>query len=122
VRGFGARHRRARRDRGPRHVHRGARGRRAPLLTRRKRGPRFTQAPASTPATLANLSNAQLAREWHSSYTALAAARDPRSLERICALRRCQLDEIERRTPGGLQRWVESGNGVRGDSAPFLGG
>ena len=92
------------------------------LLTRRKRGTRFTQAPASTPATLANLSNAQLAREWHSSYTALAAARDPRSLERICALRRCQLDEIERRTPGGLQRWVESGNGVRGDSAPFLGG
>jgi hypothetical protein len=93
------------------------------LLTRRKTtGSRFTQAPASVPSTLANLSNAQLAREWHTSYTALAAARDPRSLERICALRRCQLDEIERRTPGGLQRWVESGNGVRGDSAPFLGG
>ncbi len=90
------------------------------LLTRRKRV--VPQAPAPAPSTLANLSDAQLAREWHTSYTALAAARDAGSLERICALRRCQLDEIERRTPGGLQRWAESGAWLRGDSAPFLGG
>jgi hypothetical protein len=96
------------------------------LLTRRKRrSPAVTwapQAPAPAPATLANLSNAELAREWHTSYTALTAARDAAALERICALRRCQLEEIERRTPGGLQRWIESGTWVRGDSAPFLGG
>jgi hypothetical protein len=90
------------------------------VLTRRKRG--VAQAPAPVPSTLASLSNAQLAREWHTSYTALTAARDPKSLERICALRKCQLDEIERRTPGGLQRWAESGAWLRGDSAPFLGG
>jgi len=90
------------------------------LLTRRKR--RVAQAVAPAPSTLASLSDAQLAREWHTSYTALAAARDAGSLERICALRRCQLDEIERRTPGGLQRWAESGAWLRGDSAPFLGG
>ena len=90
------------------------------LLTRRKRG--AMQAPAPAPSTLADLSDAQLAREWHASYTALAAARDAGSLERICALRRCQLDEIERRAPGGLQRWAESGTWLRGDSAPFLGG
>ena len=77
------------------------------LLTRRKRG--VMQPPAPAPSTLADLSDAQLARDWHTSYTALAAARDAGSLERICALRRCQLDEIERRTPGGLQRWAESG-------------
>ena len=100
----------------------------APLLvTRRKRtaprtAARVAQTPLAVPATLAHLSNAQLAREWHTSYTALAAARDAGSLERICALRRCQLDEIERRTPGGLQRWAESGAWLRGDSAPFLGG
>jgi hypothetical protein len=92
------------------------------VLTRRKRGVVQAQAQAPAPSTLSNLSNAQLAREWHTSYTALAAARDPGSLERICALRKCQLDEIERRAPGGLQRWVESGAWVRGDSAPFLGG
>jgi hypothetical protein len=90
------------------------------MLTRRKR--RVAQAPAPAASTLASLSNAQLAREWHTSYTALTAARDPGSLERICALRKCQLDEIERRTPGGLQRWAESGAWLRGDSAPFLGG
>lgn len=73
-------------------------------------------------SALENLSNAQLAREWHASYTALAMARDPRSLELICGLRRRQLDEIERRAPGGFQRWIESGTWVRGDSAPFLGG
>lgn len=73
-------------------------------------------------ASLAHLSNAELARQWHASYTALAMARDPRSLELICALRRRQLDEIERRAPGGYHRWIESGSWVRGDSAPFLGG
>ena len=97
------------------------------LLTRPKRtgartAPQPAEAPAAVPETLAHLSNAQLAREWHTSYTALSAARDAAALERICALRRCQLEEIERRTPGGLQRWIESGAWVRGDSAPFLGG
>ena len=91
------------------------------LLTRRKRGV-MQRSRRPPPRRSRNLSNAQLAREWHTSYTALATARDPGSLERICALRRCQLDEIERRAPGGLQRWVESGAWVRGDSAPFLGG
>jgi hypothetical protein len=97
----------------------------APLLwTRRKRvtPPGVGQAAAPERSSLATLSNAQLAREWRTSYTALAAARDPRSLELICALRRRQLDEIERRAPGGFHRWIESGSWVRGDSAPFLGG
>jgi hypothetical protein len=94
----------------------------APLVwTRRARRP-AEQAAVQDRSALENLSNAQLAREWHASYTALAMARDPRSLELICGLRRRQLDEIERRAPGGFQRWIESGTWVRGDSAPFLGG
>jgi hypothetical protein len=104
----------------------------APLLwTRRSRSrsrtrsrTRAAAAPvaAQAPPSLANLSNAQLAREWHASYNALAMARDLASMELICALRRRQLDEIERRAPGDFQRWISSGSWVRGDSAPFLGG
>jgi hypothetical protein len=99
----------------------------APLLWTRRRHAKPESGPvgqvvAPERSGLAALSNAELAREWHTSYTALAAARDPRSLELICALRRCQLDEIERRAPGGFHRWIESGSWVRGDSAPFLGG
>jgi hypothetical protein len=96
----------------------------APLLwTRRKRSAKVTApAPKEERSSLALLSNAQLAREWHASYAALAMARDPGSLELIYALRRRQLDEIERRAPGGFHRWISSGSWVRGDSAPFLGG
>jgi hypothetical protein len=43
------------------------------------------------------------------------------TLGRICAVRKQQLDEIERRDPTGFHRWISSGYWVRGDSAPFLG-
>ncbi len=93
------------------------------VWTRRMRSPQTAQPTAvEERSSLAQLSNAQLAREWHASYTALARARDPGSLEMICTLRRRQLDEIERRAPGGFHRWISSGSWVRGDSAPFLGG
>ncbi len=100
----------------------------APLLwtnrTRTRTRTRAAAAPvaAQAPSSLANLSNAQLAREWHASYNALAMAHDLASMELICTLRRRQLDEIERRAPGDFQRWNSSGSWVRGDSAPFLGG
>jgi len=98
----------------------------APLLwTRRRRPRRIAEPPVveeEERSSLAMLSNAQLAHEWHVSYRALTMARDPGSLELIYGLRRRQLDEIERRAPGGFHRWISSGSWVRGDSAPFLGG
>ncbi len=96
----------------------------APLVWTRRRRPRqVTEPPVGEQrSSLAMLSNAQLAHEWHVSYTALTMARDPGSLELIYALRRRQLDEIERRAPTGFHRWISSGSWVRGDSAPFLGG
>jgi hypothetical protein len=96
----------------------------APLLwTRRMRARQVTEQPVvEERSSLAMLSNAQLAHEWHVSYTALTMARDPGSLELIYTLRRRQLDEIERRAPSGFHRWISSGSWVRGDSAPFLGG
>ncbi len=72
-------------------------------------------------APLRGLSNAQLSRAWKRSYAELAAARDAVTLARLCAVRRQQLDEIERRDPTGFGRWINSGYWVRGDSAPFLG-
>ena len=67
----------------------------APLVwTRRTRKPTEQAAAVEEDrSALRHLSNAQLAREWHASYTALAMVRDPRSLELICGLRRRQLDE-----------------------------
>lgn len=96
----------------------------APLLWTRRRRPRpVTEQPVvEERSSLAMLSNAQLAHEWHVSYTALTMARDPGSLELIYGLRRRQLEEIERRAPSGFHRWISSGSWVRGDSAPFLGG
>jgi hypothetical protein len=79
------------------------------------------QEPEKDAAPLRRLSNPQLARAWHTSYGQLATAHDPTALDRICALRRQQLDEIERRDPTGFHRWISSGYWVRGDSAPFLG-
>ena len=98
----------------------------APLLwTRRRRPRRVPERPVVVEeegSSLATLSIAQLAHEWHVSYTALTMVRDPGSLELIYGLRRRQLDEIERRAPSGFHRWISSGSWVRGDSAPFLGG
>jgi hypothetical protein len=79
------------------------------------------QAAAATEAPLRSLSNTQLARAWQSSYADLTAAHDAITLGRVCAVRKHQLDEIERRDPTGFHRWISSGYWVRGDSAPFLG-
>lgn len=96
----------------------------APLVWTHRKRPRQVaeQEAVAVRSPLAALSNAQLAQEWHVSYTALTMARDPGSLELIYALRRHQLDEIERRAPSGSTRWISSGSWVRSDSAPFLGG
>lgn len=70
--------------------------------------------------TLAALSDAELARAWRCSHGRLCRARDGAELGRVSALRRRQLDEMERRDPVGFRRWVGSGTWVTGDSAPFL--
>jgi len=78
------------------------------------------RAPA-TGADLTGLSDAQLGREWRLSHALLAQAHTSTELDWLCALRRRQLDEMERRNPTGFQRWIGSGGWVTGDSAPFLG-
>jgi hypothetical protein len=87
---------------------------------RSPRGEATTVGPDGPP--LSGLTNVQLARGWQTSYAELTKAADATALERICVLRRRQLDEIERRDPEGFHRWISTGYWVRGDSAPFLGG
>ncbi len=95
-----------------------------PLVWSHRRPPAARPAvpePEDDAAPLRGLSNLQLSRAWQTSYSQLAAAHDAASLNRVCAVRRQQLDEIERRDPTGFHRWISSGYWVRGDSAPFLG-
>lgn len=83
---------------------------------------RPAEAPPAGPGELAQLTPAELAREWRISYLRLGQARDPLTLATVVQLRARQLDEIERRDPAGYRRWVGSGNWVRCDSVPFLSG
>jgi hypothetical protein len=71
---------------------------------------------------LTALTDVQLGRAWRSSHAGLGRARTAAELARLCAVRRRQLDEMERRNPSGFHRWIGSGSWVTGDSAPFLGG
>ncbi len=88
---------------------------------RRPDRPGDTGAGPAAGAELTNLSDAQLGREWRLSHALLAQAHTSTELDWLCALRRRQLDEMERRNPTGFQRWIGSGCWVTGDSAPFLG-
>jgi hypothetical protein len=78
--------------------------------------------PAEPADSLTTLTNAELGRAWRRSHARLSGVRDAGELERVCLLRRRQLDEMERRDPVGFRRWLGSGSWVMGDSAPFLGG
>jgi hypothetical protein len=71
---------------------------------------------------LTDLSDAELGRAWRHSYTRVVHAQNARELGRLSALRRQQLDEIERRDPAGFRRWFAGGGYVTGDSPPFLSG
>jgi hypothetical protein len=69
---------------------------------------------------LAALSNDQLGREWRRSHASLIRAGCLGEYSRIYALRRRQLDEMERRDPEGFDRWIFGGGWVTCDTAPFL--
>ncbi len=70
--------------------------------------------------TLTELSDAELGRAWRRSHAGLRRARDGAQLDRLYAVRRRQLDEMERRHPQGFRRWLHDGGSVSGSSAPFL--
>lgn len=77
--------------------------------------------PVGVDVDLRAMPDRQLAREWRRSHSQLAGVRNAAELGAVVAMRRRQLDEMERRDPAGCRRWLASGGWVRSDSAPFLG-
>lgn len=73
-------------------------------------------------AELRGLSDGELGRAWHRSHVLLGTAGTAAELDRLVAVRRSQLDEIERRDPEVLRRRASCASWVPGDSAPFLNG
>ncbi len=55
------------------------------------------------------LSNEELCREWRRSFVALQCARSHAEFMRIVGMRQVYLDEMDRRSPAGLDAWLASG-------------
>lgn len=55
---------------------------------------------------LETLSTPALCRQWQRSYLVLTAATDPATREQVVALRRRYLDELDRRDPAAVTRWL----------------
>lgn len=69
-----------------------------------------------------DLSLDELGREWQRTAAALAAATDPAARELLVRRRQEALDELERRDPAGVARWLSRGATVDGDPARHLRG
>jgi hypothetical protein len=75
--------------------------------------------PAPCPQ-LPVMSTEQLCWEWRRSYLAISQATGAAQIARIAAARAGILDELERRNPAGLQRWLASGARAAGDPTRHL--
>jgi hypothetical protein len=69
-----------------------------------------------------DLSMEELGREWQRTAAALAATTDPATRELLARRRQEALDELERRDPAGVARWLSGVATVDGDPAPHLRG
>jgi hypothetical protein len=69
-----------------------------------------------------DLSLDELGREWQRTAAALAATTDPAARELLVRRRQEALDELERRDPAGVARWLSRGATVDGDPARHLRG
>ena len=97
------------------------RGRQQPRDTREpvpQPGP-VAAAPAM-PSAIARMPTAQLCWAWRTSYLALQTTTDARSLDRLAAMRRCYLDELEHRDPVGFRRWLDSGARAPSDPLRYI--
>jgi hypothetical protein len=84
--------------------------------------PGRTPAPTSTDPLLpvSRLSTPALCGEWMDSTAALAGRPDPAVWQEVVRRRAEALDELERRDPAGVARWVTAGRGLQNDPADFL--
>jgi hypothetical protein len=66
------------------------------------------------------LSSRSLGEEWLRTTALLDAAPDPLTREAVAARRAAVLDELERRDPEGVARWLAGGTARGGNPAEFL--
>jgi hypothetical protein len=69
-----------------------------------------------------DLSLEELGREWQRTAAALSTTTDPAAREQLVRRRQEALDELERRDPAGVARWLSGGATVDGDPARHLRG
>ena len=69
-----------------------------------------------------DLSMEELGREWRRTAAALATTTDPATRGLLVRRRQEALDELERRDPAGVARWLSRGATVDGDPAHHLRG
>ena len=66
------------------------------------------------------LDDAELCRTWRRSFVALQHSRSVARCLEVVRLRQLCLDELDRRHPKQLQRWLDSGARAAGNPLPYL--
>ena len=85
--------------------------------------PAEEQVPDAQPRVpVTELSTTELVHAWRASFPSLLRAQTTASVNSRVARRQQYLDELERRDPVGLRRWLESGARAAGDPTRFLRG
>lgn len=92
------------------------------LLLRRvadRRTPEAASRPAAV-SPLENRSTADLVSGWVASHQLLRSASSPATVAYIAALRQTYLDELERRDPDGVRRWLDTYPDAASDPRAFI--
>ncbi|QWZ08769.1 hypothetical protein KRR39_02625 [Nocardioides panacis] len=71
-------------------------------------------------AILGALDDAELCLAWRRSFVLLNEATSPREKLVVVTLRERYLEELQRRSPAGVSRWLDSGARASGNPLPFL--
>lgn len=79
---------------------------------------RLARLPA--PDTVATLDDEALCRAWRRSFVHLSASRLPSRRLEVVSLRQAYLDELARRHPEAVVRWLASGARAASNPMPFL--
>lgn len=77
-------------------------------------------APVRRPVPVTDLTTPELVRAWRMSYNSLFSAESTAALSAVVAQRQEYLEELERRDPAGLRRWLASGARAAGDPTRYL--
>jgi hypothetical protein len=76
----------------------------------------------SSPAPVALLSTSVLVSEWSRTTAALVSRLEPAARQVVVRRRHEVLDELERRDPAGVARWLAAGAAEQSDPATFVRG